>query len=201
MDGPNQSEKPPTNLALQAENNHEWLDEVKSLYIAAGMSARDIALSTQLSVDVVKSIIREYKLLDLRKAYLRRGISKLQNKQVGQAKRILDLEYDFKRMRLRQLESILREYQAYYEKHGDFMKRNIVTGAILRNTQGIALQIDLPTVTKEINGLKDSVVLGQGLKQLLYQLDDILNTPKPKERVDDDIIDMTSYDAVFARKD
>ncbi len=202
MDDPNKPQD--TYLQVLAVDKQNWLTEIKTHYIATGMTARDIALTTRIPLEEVRAIIKENKLLDLRQAYLRRGISKIQNKQVAQAKKLLDLEYDFKRMRLKQLETILVEYRAYYEKHGDFRKRHPVTKEILRNTNGVALQIDLPMVTREINGLKESVTLSQGLKQLLYQLDDILNTPKPKERVDedpDDIVDMAMYDAVFKKKE
>lgn len=179
--------------------------DIEAMYVGSGMSSRDIADKTNLPIEYVKSVIKTNKLSDLRQVYLHRGISKIQNKQLGQAKKLLDLEYDFKRMRLRQLETILQEFKAYYEKHGDFRKRHPVTGEILRNNNGIALQMDLPTVTKEINGLKESVTLSQGLKTLLYQLDSIINKPKPKERVDDigmdDVIDMAHYDAVFRKKE
>lgn len=203
-DESNKSPKPDTYLAIIAADKKDWLREIKMHYIASGMTARDIALSTHIPVADVRAIIKEHNLSELRQVYIRKGVSKIQNKQVAQAQKLLNLEYEFKRMRLRQLETILKEYQEYYLKHGDFRKRHPVTNVVLRNTNGVALQIDLPMVTKEINGLKESVTLSQGLKQLMYQLDDILNTPKPKEKLDDDlddVIDMAEYDEVFRRKE
>ena len=183
------------------------LREIQSLYVAGGLAAKEIAERTRLPYEYVKDMVKRHKLFELRQTYLIRGIGKIQNKQIGQAKKLLDLEHDFKRMRLRQLESILAEFKAYYEKHGDFKKRHPTTGEILRNQNGIAIQLDLPTVTKEINGLKEGVTLSQGMKQLLYQLDSIVNNTKPKEHVDDEpidedgIIDMAQYQAVFKKKD
>ena len=186
--------------------------EIESLYVGAGLDSKTIAQKTHLPREYVQKVIKTNKLRDLRQIYLHRGISKIQNKQLSQAKKLLDIEYDLKRMRLRQLESVLEEYRAYYEKYGDFKKRHPITGDVLYNQSGIALQMNLPSVVKEINAIKSSVTLSQGVKSLLYQLDTLINKPKSKDRVDggrvrmdsdksDEVIDMEIYNSVFKKRD
>ena len=178
--------------------------DIESMYVGAGMTSTEIAVKLNLPKEYVKSIVKKNKLSDLRSVYLHRGITKIQNKQIKQAKQILDLEYNFKWMRLKQLEDVLKEYMRYYEKWGDFKRRHPSTLEVLYNQNGIAMQIDIPSVTREIQSLKESVTLSQGLKTLLYQLDSLLNKPKPKEKISDikpgeEVIDMAIYDAVFKK--
>lgn len=177
------------------------LDHIKSLYIASGLSPEEISKQTFIPLDQINSVIREQQLYELRKAYIRQGISKIQNEQITQAQKLMDVELNYKKLRIIQLEDQLKDFLAYYARYGDFYKRHPITGDIMKNTSGMPLQITIPNVSKEITQLKDAVTLSEGLKNLIYQLDDILNTGKPKEKVteNDDVIDINEYDGLFKK--
>jgi hypothetical protein len=177
------------------------LDQIKSLYIASSMEPEQIAEETRIPIETIKDIIDEHKLPELRKAYIREGVAKLQNQQLHQAQKLMDLELNFKKMRITQLEEELKNFMAYYGRHGDFYKRHPVTGDILKDSNGIPLQLHIPNVSREISQLKESVTLSEGMKNLLGQLDDILNSRKGEEAVgnEDDIIDVTNLDGFFKK--
>lgn len=176
------------------------LDVVKSAYIAEGLNTQEIADRYFLSVSQVDRIIEENKLPELRKAYIRAGVSKIQNEQIGQAQRLLDVELNFKKLRILQLEKQLEDYLAYYARHGDFYKRHPLTGEILKDTDGIPMQVFVPNVSREISQLKESVTLSEGLKKLMTELDDIINGKPKGEAADDGVIDMTEVDGLFKKK-
>lgn len=178
------------------------LDVLKSAYIAQGLSVAQIAERYFLSESQVQKIVDDAKLPELRRAYIREGLSKIQNEQVNQAQRLLDVELNFKRLRIVQLEKQLEDFLAYYARHGDFCKRHPVSGEILRDTDGIPMQIHVPNVAREIAQLKESVTLSDGLKQLLTELDEIINGKPKGEAVGDDanIVEMEELDGLFRKK-
>lgn len=175
------------------------MDVVKTAYIAEGLSEEEICDRYFLSKDVVSKLIEDHNLPELRQAYIREGLQKIQNVQLHQAERLLDLETNFKKMRLLQLEDKLRDYMAYYSRHGDFYKRHPVSGEILKNADGIPMQLSIPNVTKEINQLKESVTLSEGIKKLMNDLDSLIHSKPQAEKVSEDetIIDI---DALFTKK-
>lgn len=179
------------------------LDVLKSAYIAEGLSVQAIAERYFLPVEKVQSIVDEAKLPELRKAYVREGISKIQNEQVNQAQKLLDIELNFKKLRIQQLEKQLEDFMAYYGRHGDFYKRHPVSGEILKDTDGIPMQIHVPNVSREISQLKESVTLSDGLKKLMSDLNDIINPKGPRgESVGNDpnVIEMDEFDGLFRKK-
>jgi len=176
------------------------VERIKSIFICEGISAREIAERFSLSEAQVQLVIKENKLEDLRSAYVRQGIAELQNIQINQAQKLMDLESKFKRMRIIQLEKILEDHLAYHARHGHFYKLHPVTQEILRDTNGLPLQLKLPNITKEITDLKETVTLSEGLKQLLAKLDDIINKPKDAERIDPNTIDMAQFGNIFEAK-
>lgn len=179
------------------------LDVLKSAYIAEGLNAEQLADRYYLPLSQIEQIIEDHKLAELRRAYIREGVSKIQNQQLTQAQQLLDLELNFKKLRLQQLTKVLEDFMAYYGRHGDFIKRHPVTGAILKDTDGIPMQINVPNVSREIAQLKESVTLSEGLKKLMVEIDAIINDPPKGESVGDgdgDVIDMTQYDGLFKKK-
>lgn len=182
------------------------LDVIKTAYIAGGKSAEEIAKEYVLPIEQVKNLIKDHKLPELRQAFIREGLSKIQNKQLHQAERLMEIEVQFKKLRLAQLETQLEDYMAYYGRHGDLYKRHPTTGDILKDQNGIPIQILIPNVSREISQLKESVTLSEGMKSLLHQIDDIINSPKPAEYVGgteedgEDIIDMGEFDGLFSKK-
>ncbi len=173
------------------------VEHIKSVYICEGLSPLEIANRFFLSEGQIKTIISEYKLEELRSAYLRQGIADLQNVQVNQAQKLMNLETKFKSMRILQLEKVLEDYLAYHARHGHFYKLHPVTQEVLRDTNGLALQIKIPNITKEITDLKETVSLSEGLKQLLSKLDDIINKPRDVEKIDPDALDMAQFGNIF----
>jgi hypothetical protein len=172
------------------------LEVIKSNFIASGMTAEEIADQLYLPLSRVQEVIETHNLVELRKAYIIEGISKIQNVQLNQSQKLMGLENDFKKLRIIQLEKQLEDYLAYFARHGDFYKRHPTTGDILKNTDGIPMQIKLPNVSRELAQLKESVTMSEGVRMLLNRLDEIINTKKPTESVipgEDDIIDVSNY--------
>jgi len=181
------------------------IDVIKSMYIASGMSPEEIAEQTYQPLEKIQEIIGHHNLPELRKAYVVEGVRKIQNIQIAQSHKLMDLETNFKKMRIVQLEKELEEYLAYYARHGDFCKRHPTTGDILKNSDGIPMQIRLPNVSKELSQLKESVTMSEGVRTLLHRLDDIINSGRPEETIDginkDDIIDVEAINKYFDNGD
>lgn len=172
------------------------LELIKSHFIASGLTADEIADQLYLPIDRVQEIIEEHNLVELRKAYIVEGISKIQNVQLNQSQKLMGLENNFKKLRIIQLEKQLEDYLAYFSRHGDFYKRHPTTGDILKNTDGIPMQVKLPNVSRELLQLKESVTMSEGVRMLLNRLDEIINTKKPSESVlpsDNDVINVDDY--------
>lgn len=175
------------------------LEAIKSLYIAEGKTAKEIADKVFLPVVKIKEIIENHKLTELRKAYIVEGIQKIQNVQLHQANKLMDIETNFKKMRIIQIEKVLEDHLAYYAKYNDFYKRHPVSGEILKNSDGIPMQVKLPNVAKELAQLKESVVMSEGVRQLLYRLDEIINTGNEDASVEDsDTFDITDFNRLFS---
>mgnify|MGYP003641030770 CR=1 FL=1 len=170
------------------------LDIIKSMYIASGMNPDEIALQTCQPLEKIQEIINTHDLVELRKAYIIEGISKIQSTQLQQSHKLMDIENDFKKLRIIQLENELENYLAYFARWQDFYKRHPVTGDILKNSDNIPMQIKLPNVAKELSQLKESVTMSEGVRQLLHRLDEIINSGRPEEVIDNDIIDVATLD-------
>lgn len=160
------------------------LDVVKRAFVTEGMSIDEIAESLDVEKHEIECIINDLGLKKIRKTLVKSGIQKIESKQIDQAKAIMDLDLNFKKLRLIQLQKQLEDYAAYYAKYNDFYKRHPTTNKILKDSFGMPMQLEVPNVSREIAQLKDSLNLSQGLKTLLQQVEDILNTKK-EERLDD----------------
>jgi DNA-binding CsgD family transcriptional regulator len=181
---------PPKGSTLTKAKEGVTLDQIKSLYIASGLTPLEIAEQTFIPISQIETYIEEHKLDDLRKAYIIEGVAKLQNIQLQQSHKLMDLETSFKKMRIIQLQQELESYMAYHARHGDFLKRHPLTGEVLRNTDGIPIQIRLPNVSKELAQLKEAVTMSEGVRSLLHRLDEIINTGRKEEVVTEDLIDL-----------
>lgn len=199
MDSKNSKDKfiPPPGV-----NNGQMisLEVVKSTYICEGLTPKELSERFFLPMVMVENFISENKLDELRAAHIKHGLSQLQNIQLVQAEKLMNLETQFKRLRIAQLEKMLEDYVAYYSVNGHFYKLHPLTGEILRDTNGIPMQIKIPNVTSEITQLKESVSLSEGLKVLLNQIDDIIKRPQGEERIDPEVIDVTSFDGIFQKR-
>lgn len=173
------------------------IEAIKTVYICEGLSEKEIANRFNISEKTVVDIVSKNKLPELRKAFVRQGIMDLQNTQVEKAKKLMDIENNFKNMRISQLESVLQDYVSYHAKHGHFYKLHPVTREILRDMDGLPMKLKLPDISKEIRDLKESLSLSEGLKSLLGQIDDLINKPsRDVENVNegDDAIEATFTD-------
>lgn len=175
-------------------------EHIKNAFICEGLSVKELSDKFFLPVQAVETFIQDNNLEALRSAHVKHGLAKLQNVQVAQAEKLMTLEGNFKRMRILQLEKTLEDYMAYYSRYGHFYKVHPLSGEILKDTNGIPMQIPIPNVSKEILALKESVSLSEGLKILLGQIDDIINRPKDVKQIDPDIIDVTNFDNLFKKK-
>lgn len=183
---------------LYPTNSHAGIsvDTIKSQYIAEGKSVQEIANTSKLTLPQIQKIIDEHNLPALRAAHIRNGLEKIQNVQLQQVEKILDLESNFKKLRVMQLEKQLEDYAAYYSRHGDFYKRHPVTGDILSDTNGIPMQISIPNISREINNIKEALTLSEGSKKILDKIDEIINPPEDEDD-EDSVIDMDDVDGLF----
>lgn len=173
------------------------LDVIKSAFIT-GMDVETISKQYFLSIQAVNKIVEDHKLVELRKSYIREGLSRIQSSQLDQAKKLLELEFNFKRLRILQLEKKLEDFLAYFARHGDFAKRHPVSGEVLKDTDGIPMQLNVPSVTREISQLKESVTLSEGMKRLLVQVDDVING---KTKNEDEVVDIENVDSYFVKSE
>jgi hypothetical protein len=175
------------------------LDVIKSRFITSTITAEELAEEYAITKSHALQIIEEHRLADLRKEYVREGLEKIKGIQVHQSNKLLDIELNFKRMRIIQLEAQLSDFMAYYSRNGDFKKRHPHTGEVLKDTNGIDMQIPIPNLSREINQLKEAITMSEGLKQMLTQLDDILNKKPVTQLADKDVITLSDseFDALF----
>lgn len=186
------------NIASRIPTN----EDVAKVYIAEGLDAEQIAHRLYMEVQEVKSIIVQDKLELKRSNYIREGLEKIQNAQLSQATKLMDMENAFKTLRIIQLEKVLEGYTAYYAVHGHFCKLHPVSGEILFDTNGMPIQLNIPSVTREIAQLKEGVSLSEGLKQVLSRIDEIINSPRKNKRIPaPKEIDVTDYNSLFKKRD
>lgn len=200
FDDKNDSNSSILTQSLSGEIIHVGVEHIKVAYIVEGCSASDLATKFHLPVSSIEKIIQENQLDKLRAAHIKHGLAQLQSMQLVQAEKLMDIETKFKKIRIIQLEKSLEDYMAYYSRHGHFYKVHPITLEILKDTNGIPIQIKIPNVAHEISQLKESVSLSEGLKQLLGQIDDIINKPKDVEQLDPNIIDVTNFNGLFQKK-
>lgn len=173
---------------------------IKNEYICTGATPEELARKFNLPVASMHTFISENKLDVLRAAHIKHGLTQLQNVQLHQAEKLMTLDNQFKKMRLLQIEKMLEDFMAYYSKHSHFYKVHPNTLEILKDTNGMPIQIKLPNVSSEIASLKEAVSLSEGLKQMLGHIDSIINTPKDTENAGTDVIDVTQYNELFKKK-
>jgi hypothetical protein len=187
------------------------VEQIRNDYICEGAAVKDLATKYGISSVAIELYIKKEKLDELRKIHIKHGLSKLQNIQISNAERLMHLENDFKKLRITQLIESLKDYEEYFIRHGHLNKVHPITGEILRDTSGLPLQLKLPNVAKELADLKDSVSISEGLKQMLMQIDTMINKPKeiapPKQSKPEpiitrnvEVIDMDKFDNLFKKK-
>lgn len=169
-------------------------------YIVGGLDASELSTKYKVPIAMIEYVITSQQLDKLRTAHIKHGLDKIKNIQIGQAEKLMDLETKFKKLRLVQLEKTLEDYLAYYSKYNHFYKIHPITGEILKDTNGIPMQVKLPNVAKEIEELKQSVTMSEGLNQILGQIDQILHKPKDVEMIKGDIIDVSAFNTLFEPK-
>lgn len=182
--------------------NNEVLsfEEFKNDYICSGSSEAELATKYKLPLSVVSRAVEVEKLDVLRKAHIKHGLAKLQNTQIAQADKLMNIESTFKQMRILQLEKQLEDCAAYYSRHGHFNRINPITREILKDINGMVIPIKLPNVSKEILELKESVSLSEGLKNVLSQIDELINKPRDEELDLKDVTSSNSFDNLFTKR-
>lgn len=177
-------------------------DLLKSKYIAENLSIKELADMYNISKELIETHAKDENWNELRRVYIQSGIHKIQNTQLQQAQKLLDLDNNLKSLKLCQLEKMMENYAAYYARHGHLFKIHPVSGEILTNDENIPIPIKIPDVAKEIRALKESVTVSEGMKQLLDKLELIVNVGTPiDEGESPDIIDITNFNGLFERED
>lgn len=187
-------------MVITLDGNTLGLEKIKNEYICEGTTAPELAMKYNLPVELVQQFISNEQLDKLRAAHIKHGLQLLQNIQLGQAEKLMNLENQFKKMRIIQIEKMLEDYAAYYARYGHFYKVHPITNEILKDTNGIPLQIKLPNVAHEITQLKESVSLSEGLKQMLGHIDAIINKPKDIDNITDPNVLDASFTDLFSQK-
>lgn len=119
-----------------------------------------------------------------------------------QGSRILSLESQFKEMRLQQLESHVVEYIAYFHKHGHFQKVHPITGEVLRDTNGFPLQIPIPSLMRELQQLKETMIFSESLDALVGELQDVIEVkskPIKKSSSHYNLPTITTFNSLFKK--
>lgn len=187
-------------IVLQNGSRVVSLDTIKRSYIVDGMSSEEIASYLNVTKEEIDQVIKDLKLKSVRSNLIKSGIKKIENKQLDQAKDIMNLDLKFKKLRLIQLEKQLEDFAAYYETHGDFYKRHPTTNKILKDSNGMPVQISVPNVSREILQIKDSLNLSQGLKNLLQHVDDIINSKNETPLEGEEGSTIIDVDALFKKR-
>lgn len=116
--------------------------------------------------------------------------------------RILSLDAQFKEMRLQQIESQVVEYIAYFHKHGHFKKVHPITGEVLRDTNGMPLSIPIPSLMRELQQLKETMIFSESLDSLVGQLKDVIEVkskPDKKSISHYNLPSVTTFNSLFKK--
>ncbi len=174
---------------------------IKNAYICEGSSPEELSRQFKVPVSYIQSVIQDNDLEKLRVAHIKNGLAKLQNIQVVQAEKLMDIETQFKKMRIIQLQHKLNDFVAYYSLHGHFYKVHPISKEILKDTNNMPIQIVVPNVGKEISELKESVMMSEGLKGIIDTIDSIINKPKDVTPVNPPPeVGFGSFDDLFKKK-
>lgn len=177
-------------------------DVIKSAFIVEGLSSEELASRFNLSKNIIEKIIREDNLPALRKLYITQGIGKAQSSQMDYANKLLNIDNNFKSLRLIQLQERMEEYMAYYARFGDLKKRHPITNEILKDDNGLAILLKIPDISKEIKDLKESLTLSSGVLQILNNLENLVCAGQLEEpKSESSVIDVTEYAELFERKE
>lgn len=190
-------------LVPEGSRNSVSLEVVKSAFIAEGKSLEDLSSIYNIPITTLKRYHDSESWSELRKVYAVEGLKKIQNSQLAQAQKLMDIESKFLNLRIAQLESELETYCAYYARHGHLFKTHPVSGEILKNDSGIPIKINVPNVAKELKDLKEGVTMSEGIKQIIDRLENILHAGNPVKLKDVDkleIIDVAEYTALFDKE-
>lgn len=175
---------------------------IGKMYISEGFDARKIASRLKISQVYVEEIIKKNQLDVARENYVRESIEVIQKEQVSNATKLLNMENLLKDLRIKQLEATVEQFMQYYEKHGHLNKLHPETGEMLLDTNDMPVQLNIPSVVREITQLKESVSLSEGMRQLLNKLDRIVNGPKSSRRAQAvNEIDVSEYSELFEPRD
>lgn len=142
----------------------------KAAYIGEGLSPSTLADRYSFDLEFVYGVIDEHGLEAIRVKTLEVGLERLQEDQLKQAEHLMNIELSFKRMKIIQLETKLKDLATYYEFHGDFYKRDPHTKEILENHDGIPIQLSLPNITKELGELEKALTISEGVRNLAKKL-------------------------------
>ncbi len=169
-------------------------DVIKSAYLTEDVSFEDLADRFCIPATQIEQMAIAERWDETKKDYIVNGIQKIQNIQVKQAHKLIDIETKFKTLRIAQLEEMLSEFAAYYARYGDLKRRHPITNAILKGSDGMPMYLKVPNVTKELAELRESVTIGEGTKQLLDKLEKIVNAGAVDPIKDNKgIIDIDNY--------
>jgi len=178
------------------------VEELQSVFITEDITIADLAKRYKMTYNTVEELSKENNWVDLRKAYIRSGVAKIQNSQIQQAEKLLSLENGFKKLKLIQLEKLMEGYSAYYERYGHLNKVYPDSGVEMKDTDGMVIPIKIPNVANEIRNLRESFNVGEGLYKILDKLNEIMAAGQPvKELEVPDIIDISEYSELFEEKD
>lgn len=173
------------------------LDVIKSAYIA-GATEAELCEQYALTPEQALKIVTDNKLPALRKAYVEQGIAAISQIQIGQAQKLLEIEGRFKALKVVQLEELLKAYAAHFTRYGHLFKVHPTTGEVLKDVNDMPMKLPIPNIINDLKDMKEAVVLNEGLKKMLVNLDDII---KPRGKLTEDtgtVVDLErDFDGLF----
>ena len=174
------------------------VDVIKSAYICEPVTIQDLAERYKLPVSQIERHVQQGDWTSLRKEYAQKGLEMIQNEQLQQAEDLLDMERKFKQLRIVQIRQKLEEYYKYFARHGDLNRRDPISGEILHDNNKMPLQLKIPNLAREIEDLKKSVTLSEGMKKLVSFFDSL--APVKSETAEEKPIEV-DYDKIFGIED
>jgi hypothetical protein len=177
------------------------VEELQATFITESVTFAELAEMYGLPESTIRAVAKESEWIELRKAYIRSGVAKIQNSQIQQAEKLLSLENGFKKLKLIQLESQMASFSAYYARYGHLYKVYPGTEEILLDTNGLAIPLKIPDISKEIKDLKESINIGDGITKILDRLEQLMLIGQPIKALEaPDEVDISEFEGVFEKK-
>ena len=167
-------------VVFNKSNKKIKIEQIQNSYITENVTLEELAITYNLDSVFLVDLAKEEDWLSLRKKFIQEGMEKIQNDQVDYGKQLMDMGATLNKLKTKQLTEQTDAYVAYYAKHGHLNMISSADGSILRDMNGIPIPMKIPNVTREIAALKEGILVSDGLRKLMAQVEatKVLEAPK-----------------------